>query len=369
MLIHGYFPRIGGAERQVRSVIPFLRERNIQVSVVTRQFDDTPAYEEIDEVPVYRMPIPGPKAVASLTYTLASIRTLGKLKPDLIHAHEFISPLTTALIAKRRYGYPIVVTPHRSGYLGDVQRLERRRLSEKRREYIKNHVDGFVVISHEIDDELAGMGIEKERRHLIPNGVDADQYVPVSPDGKKKLRQELGLPDGPILVFMGRLAPEKRVNLLVEIWQQVRESFPDATLLILGAGPEEENLRAAAGEGVNLWGGVDDVIPFLQASDVFVLPSVAEGFSVAILEALSCGVPVIASRVGGATDVIQHQKNGWIVEPDDKTQLLEAVLALFGDDSLRHELSQAGRQTIMETYHLSAIADVQRKLFEKVLDL
>jgi len=368
MIMQSYYPRIGGAERQVAALAPLLREQGVDVQVVTRRYPGMARFERIYGVPVHRLPIPGPKPVASMTFTMTALPLLRRLRPDVLHAHELFSPATTAVAAKRLFGTPVVSTAHRSGALGDVQRLINKTFGRRRMATFREHVDAFVTISREIDAELAEMGVPPHRRIAIPTGVDTQRFAPVSKDGRRHIRERFGLPaDARIAIFAGRLAPEKRLDRLIEIWPAVRATCPDALLLVVGAGPEEPVLRRTAGQGVWFAGATEDVVAYLQASDVFVLPSDAEGLSLAMLEALSTGLAVVATAVGGAGDVIAHGANGLLIPPGQPDELKATIVTLMRDSALRARLGDKGRARVVREFALPVMADRLRALYDSVI--
>jgi len=136
--------------------------------------------------------------------------------------------------------------------------------------------------------------------------------------------------------------------------------------LVLGTGPEEGRLTQLAGEGVHFLGNVADVAPYLQTADLFILPSATEGLSNAMLEALAAGLPVIATCVGGAPDIITHQKSGWLVAPHQPDEWLAAILTLFAQADNRHSLGQQGRQKVAAEYGLAATAAKLVELYGRV---
>ena len=369
MIIQGYHPLVGGAERQLAAFAPELRALDIELHVLTRRYKGLRPFEVIDNVPVHRLPIPGPKPTASLTFTVTALPLLRRLRPHILHAHEVFSPATTATAAKRVLGgTPVVVTAHRSGPLGDVQRLLKKFMGQRRMRTFQQQVNAFVVISQEIDTELAGVGVPDARRIFIPNGVDTQHFAPLSAEAKLAQRQKLNLPaEAPTAIFTGRLAPEKRVQHLIQAWPAVRAAHPNATLLILGVGPEEGALKQAAGPGVMFAGRIENVVPYLQAADIFVLPSAAEGLSVAMLEAMSTGLAAVVTRVGGAADVIQHGENGWLIPPDDPAALQAALLTLAGDPAQRLSLGQRARASVVNNYSLPVLAKRLRALYERLI--
>jgi glycosyltransferase involved in cell wall biosynthesis len=369
MLSHGYYPRVGGAELKLAAVAPLLQARGVETHIVTRRLPGTKLSEIIDGIPVYRLPVPGPKPLASLTFTLTALPLIKRLNPDIIHAHELISPATTAILAKMLFGRPVVVSLQGSGLTSDVRVLKRKFLGEARFKILRREIDMFIEKSRESDNELAAERIPSYKRSLIPNGVDIDRFIPLASSRKSALRFRLGLPvDAQIVIFVGRLVPVKRVEHLIGIWKSIRDTFPQAILLVLGSGSEEGVLKHKANEGVLFIGDKLDVVPYLQASDLFVLPSIAEGLSNALLEALACGLPAIASSVGGTPDVIIHKETGWLVPPDDPAVLREAIITLLGDEKLQHRLRRQARNHVVNNYSLAKMADRLVDLYRQVLE-
>jgi glycosyltransferase involved in cell wall biosynthesis len=371
MIIPGYYPVVGGAEQQLANLAPLLQARGVELSVLTRQIKNyqppLPDYEVINNVPVYRSPIPGPVPTASIIFTLATLRILRQLRPDVMHVHGLFSPATTALLAKGLLGIPIAAKSLRGGKFGDLYQIRENYLSNTRLYIFQQAIDAFITISKEIDTEIADIGVPPERRFFIPNGVNLSRYAPASPSQKQALRQSLGLGSGPIAVYMGRLETEKRINHLVSVWPNIRQVHPDAELLLLGKGSEEAELRAAAGEGVKFMGRIDDVLPYLQAADMFVLPSITEGLSNSLLEAISTGLAAIVTPVGGTTDVIEHGETGWLITPDDPASLQSALLTLAADEPLRQKLGQQARERAIKDYALPQTADRLVALYKKLI--
>ncbi|PJH75191.1 MAG: hypothetical protein CO064_07990 [Anaerolineae bacterium CG_4_9_14_0_8_um_filter_58_9] len=216
---------------------------------------------------------------------------------------------------------------------------------------------------------MATEGVPVQKRISIPNGVDTGRFAPLAPAQKKALRSRLALPaEARIVIFVGRLAPEKRVDLLTGIWRSVRQAVPRALLLILGSGPEEAGLKQRAGDGILFLGSQPDVTPYLQAADLFVLPSAAEGLSLALLEALACGLPVIATSVGGNPEVIRHLETGWLTPPDDPPALTEAIVTLLEDEKLQSKLRENARAHAVQNYSLVKMADRLLDLYRQVLE-
>ncbi len=235
------------------------------------------------------------------------------------------------------------------------------------RRLIRN-VDAFLVISQEIDDELAALNIPPGKRVFLPNGVDAVRYCPVSEEAKQKLRDRLSLPQQSIVVvYAGRLVPEKHVDHLLEIWNEIRMKFPTAHLLIVGGGEEQNRLEKMRVDGVRFTGPVQDAVSYLQASDLFALPSSTEGLSNSMLEAMSCGLPVLATTVGGAPDVLEHQLSGWLIPPEDVNALKISLETLLGEKALRFSLGSRARQRILSGFSLDSVARRLAGLYQQLM--
>jgi len=366
MIIQGYYPKVGGAERQLQALVPHLQDDGFEIRIFTRQYSGLSRYQVVDGIPVHRLPIPGPKVVASLSFTLSAIPALRQFQPDIIHAHELLSPTTTALLAKRLWGTPVLAKVLRGGSLGDIRVLQHKLFGKARFRMQKRHVNCFIVITREIEQELAESGVPARQRIFIPNGVDESHFVPVTPLVQSWLRRELHLEGSPTAVFVGRISPEKRVDMLLNLWPDVRKKHPEANLLILGSGPETESLQAISPPGVQFIGQVEDVSPYLQVSDLFVLPSQSEGLSNALLESMAAGLASIVTDVGGASDVITHSENGWLVKRDDPDSLLEGIITLFDTPQLRKSLGTAARKSVLEEYSLTQTAQRLAALYRTV---
>jgi len=364
MILQRYYPHIGGAEIQLQRLIPHLQARGFNVSVVTRKEKNLKSFEVVDGVSIYRVPSPGPKLLAGAIFTLLATRLLSRLRPDIIHAHEILAPTSAAFLTKYFHGWPFITTIHRGGVRGDIYKIKRRLFGMRRFNVLLQKVDAFIVISREIDDELAELNVPFEKRIFIPNGVDTEVFAPPSSDQKTQLREQLLIPfHATVIVYLGRLVAEKRVDHLLRIWPQIKTAFPETLLLIIGTGSEETLLQGLAGDGVRFTGQIRDSVRYLKAADLYISPSSTEGLSLSLLEALSCGLPVLATSVGGARDVIQHNVNGYLIPPEDLSSLKNGLLTLLGDEALRTKLGQGGRQRIISDYSLDSVADKLSDLY------
>ena len=368
MFVQTYYPKLGGAEKQLNSLAPFLKDAGVEICIITRRYDNSlSSYEKINGVPVFRLPVPGPKPIAAISYSLSSLPIIQNFKPHILHAHELLSPASAAIAAKKIFHIPVVAKVLRGGVLGDLAKLQKRAFGGTRIEILKRQIDKFVVISNEIDNELDEIGVPSTKRSFVPNGVDLGRFYPVNQREKKSLREKLGVPDGLTVVYSGRLDPEKRVRMLVDLWPKVLAVHPNATLLILGTGTEEGDLIKHAGNNIKFFGNIDNVAPYLQISDVFVSLSETEGLSNSLLEAMACGVAPVVTRVGGAVDLIKDGVSGVLIPVDDANLFLNKLIELLSDLQDAIFLGNVARSEIEEKYSLPAVAMKLRSLYQKLL--
>ena len=250
MVSNEYPPFLGGISSNLQATAQALAQQGAEIHIITRQWDATApdvSHEvEGDGLIVHRLATSKQRWQASPAFIWWSANLVRRLQPAVIHAHELLLPTTTALIAKRLTGRPVVVTVHTSGEMGDCVRLRRAAMGARRMEYVRSAVDRFVTISSVVAADMAAVGIPPQKRVVIPNGVDMERFQPIGADEKARLRRKLGLPDGTLVVFTGRLSPEKRVLPLAQQWPSLRQTYPDATLVLVGDGPEMAALRSLA---------------------------------------------------------------------------------------------------------------------------
>jgi glycosyltransferase involved in cell wall biosynthesis len=155
----------------------------------------------------------------------------------------------------------------------------------------------------------------------------------------------------------------------MDVWPAIRKTHPLASLFLIGSGDEHPRLAELARKtpGVHLIEAVDDVVPYLQAADLFVLPSEREGLSNALLEAMSCGLPAVATAVGGSLDVIKHSVNGFLIPFGDAAQMLDTLNTVLADAGLRHSVGTQARETILNQYSLARTARSLRSLYDSLL--
>jgi len=226
-------------------------------------------------------------------------------------------------------------------------------------------VDRLVTICSQSTQEALHEGFSPHNIIQIPNGVDIEQFTPPGP-GAEKIRGRI--------VFIGTLDYRKNVSLLITAVKKLLDIGIPVTLDIIGDGPEFPQLQKMAdrldmGGIIHFLGAFSEIEPFLQRSHIFVLPSQFEGLPNVVLEAMACGLPVIATKVGGVPDIIEHRVNGLLIPPGDSEALSAAISELFDNTTLADKLGSRARKTVVEQFSLSAVADRYAELYKTLLQI
>ena len=213
----------------------------------------------------------------------------------------------------------------------------------------------FLAVVPDLADEarehLGGASIE-----VLPNGVDTDRFKAVSPEEKRALRARLGW-SGTVFLYTGRLSWEKRLPWFSELWLKATGGR-DALLVLVGDGceviPKDPRVRVLP--------SVEDTAPLYAAADAFVLPSVSEGLSNSLLEAMASGLPVVASAVGGPAQILEEGKTGLLFGKDDERTAILQIERIINDNELRTRLGAGARLEVERRYAMAHVV-------ERLLDL
>jgi glycosyltransferase involved in cell wall biosynthesis len=225
-----------------------------------------------------------------------------------------------AVIAARLLGVPCVVKLHGS----DINVMAKLPVPRRLISWALPRAARVVAVSRALADEVVLLGVPRDRVAVVMNGVDAALF---RPRDRAAARGELGLPAGPLALFVGNLKEEKGVLDLARAWDRVARDLPDATLAIVGGGPARPALEATLPPRATLFGPqpLAAIPTWLAACDVVVLPSHVEGTPNVVLEALACGRRVVASAVGGVPDVLTSATLGTLVPPRAPERFAEAL--------------------------------------------
>ena len=296
-------------------------------------------------------------------------KALKELQPDLIHASLTLSPLDLTLPdLYQELGIPAVSTFH------PAFDRRRRNIASRTQHFLYKlfapslaNYNRTVIFSEIQKNILVEMGVPAKRIAIIPNAVDTDKYSPGPSDIKQELRAER------LFVYQGRISPEKNVEALLKAWKQAQMG-PASKLLIVGDGPMAATLKNFyhAEHGIEWLGYISDEarrIEILRGADVFVLPSLIEGLSLSMLEAMACGVAMVATDVGADGEAIGDGA-GIVLSPFKTASELATLLPLLRDQrEFTQLLGVKARQRVLERYTLSRNISRLENLYREVTGL
>lgn len=389
-----FHPVIGGGETQARLLAEGLTARGIPTFILTRKSDARlPETEPVGPLMVRRLGPTGSGQLKKWGLLLTGIPALWRTRRDydLILVCGFRIVGTAAVLVAKVLGKRVVLKADSQGEMsGDFFTAGLARFGVRPtsilfrvflalRNAVLRRADAFVAITDDVASELIDVGVRPEVIHRIPNAVDTGRFFPADSAHKRDARHRLGLPEqGRIVVYTGRLVSYKGLPLLVDVWTKLRPSFPDDVLLLVGDGGLdihacEEELRTTVRErgmeeSVVFTGSVQNVHEYLHAADIFAFPSENDAFPSSLIEAMTSGLPVIATPVGAIPEVVQDGENGLLVPPRDGDALAEALTRLLTDDVLSERLATAGWRTVQERYSAEGVTERYRKLFTEVCE-
>ncbi len=347
-----------------REITGALTSRGHKISFM--HFADTKA--DGDEVPL-------PFLYKSQVFTIPTIRakrvlerSLRRRKPDLVHASLSLSPLDFLLPEIcQELDLPLISTFHTpyDGKRRNVTSTSQLLAYQLYAPFLAKY-DRTIIFCEEQQDLLVKLGVPRDRIIVIPNGVDDRKYTP----GTSNIKAEFNAQQ--IYVYQGRISTEKNVESLLKAWKYCNMSDYGCKLLLVGDGPLRPNLEPFynAEHGVIWLGAIrDDLrrIEILRGADVFILPSLVEGLSLSLLEAMSCGIACIATDAGADAAVISGGA-GVVINTQGVSGQLRTLLPVFREHpEWRDLLGKSARQRVLDCYTLSGNIDRIERLYGEIL--
>ncbi|HBO84301.1 MAG: hypothetical protein A2073_01525 [Deltaproteobacteria bacterium GWC2_42_11] len=381
-----YHPSLGGLGRQAQLLTERLAEEGIDIFVIARRMKGMPQAVFSPKVKVYRAwsiksnlhnfeEVRFVNIMVSLTFSFscAILLFLKRKKYDIVHFHGASLPLffnlpllkilrkkVIAKVAAAKIGTEAGALQGR--YLGLGNLIIR----------LLQRVDAFVATTAEIEEGLRGDGLSATKISRIPNFVDFALFAFLSTEIKNPLKVRMGFGNSPLVTFSGRFIPRKGINFLLRAWKEVIKDFPDARLLFLGDGPLLCDMEKMARDldiigSVDFRGHINNITNFLHATDIFVLPSLQEGMPNSLLEAMACGLPVVATQIGGVVDVVKDGENGVLVEPGNYHDLAKGILKLLRGKEFARRIAFNAFCSIKKFYSLDNIARKYIELYKELL--
>lgn len=405
---HGYFDPIpklgqtdtGGQVVYVLQLAKALADHDIKVDIYTRWFDRSK--QQIDPVPdsphvrVIRIPSGPWKFIAKeeiydvlpeLTRNMVAFIRKNSIQYDLFHGHYVDAGIVTLDVVKK-FGKPAFFTAHSLGAWkreqmgGNPDEMDRkykfsRRISEELR--IFRSVNAQSVTTEVQKEKLEQLyGFTSKNIAVIPAGVDINTFRPLRPEERKT---ETGLPDRYILC-LSRIDSNKGHDLLLNAFDIVRRVIPEIHLVIGGGSPKPRQTELEVlstvqkiidqnnmSSKVHIVGYVPDelLVASFQQAELFVLPSIFEPFGMTALEAMACGKPVVASKLGGIKEVITSGEDGLLVNPTDTGEFADAIIRLLKDEKSLENMGRRARQKVHKYFSWHTIAERHIEFYKKFI--
>ena len=311
-------------------------------------------------------------ATSKLSYPLAVrrlARFLREQQIDILHTHLFYSGLI-GVLAKRLHRKTIIALMR---HHTSVVRLLGSRLHIAADKWMAEKADHVMTVSRAARSYMVETdGIRRDDIEVAYLGFDFEQISPNAVD-RKRLRREFGFGDGDLVIgYVGNFAKGKGHLQLAAAFARIAQDIPEAKLLFVGRGmlPEVDAAAAKLPVGKIVFAGWrDDISACFNAMDIFVQPSLSEAFSQVLIEAMGVGLPVIATDVGGANEVIENGVSGLLIEPDDIEAIHEAIMRLYNDRELLGRIRGVGSKSVRERFTARQMVDRHMELYSQWLQV
>lgn len=382
MVTGAYYPELSGAGLQCRELVRQLR-RSVCFTVLTTTADPSlPIYELCDEVPVHRVLVDPARAWSKLTAALRLTRIVlsERRRFSIVHLHGYSQKSMLLVVLALLTGKRIATKLTSVGYDDPESMKKRGRLAS----WCNSRARVFFGVSPRFQALYAASGLPAGRFRLIPNGVDLARFRPASPEERRALRHDLNLPaDAVVVLFVGFFSREKCPDLLFDAWARVATRGDTPSVLVFVGATRSAyyevdpdlavDIRARAAQM-----GLDRQIRFVEATreiekyqraaDVFVLPSVREGLPNALLEAMACGTPCVATRLEGVTDtLIDDGASGILIPPRDVAALETALALLVSHPDRARAMGDRARERIVRDFALVNTAREYLAVYRELL--
>jgi 1,4-alpha-glucan branching enzyme len=374
LILSDYFPPHigGGVEKVAEQLSSHLARRGHEVRVLTlRTRPGAPLAESACGVAIQRVPAAdltarlGFQAAWSWGLLPAVWKAVRDFRPELVHAHNLFFRTTESVVVPRVLnGAPLVTTIHLgkaagSGLLlrtmtGAYERTVGRRVVRRS--------DRLIAVSEAVADHARALGARPQTIDVIPNGVDLDVFKP----------RQVPRNGPPRVLFVGRLVPNKGPEVLVRAAPWVLERFPEVEFVVCGDGPmrgalEREAKRLGVMRAFRFLGLVTDVPRVMQDGSVLVRPSTLEGMPLSVLEAMACGLPVVATNVGGTPELVKHGTHGYLFHPGDVNGLAGYLMVLLGNPKVAAAFGTAGRRAVETGWSWAEMSRRTEVVYERTL--
>ncbi len=362
-----YYPFIGGVEEVVRQYSERLVKKGHSVTVFTSKMEES--QEKLNGVDIKRfwsLPILQKGSYLPITPFLPF--AFFRENPDLIHIHanKRFTTDSAALVVKLKKT-PFVFSPHAGSWGKSFFGLVHNQTLGK----IALSANVVICVSEFEKKIIEDSGLKINRFEILPNGVDLEEFA----KKRENIFKNYGLNKKKIVLYVGRLAPHKGVDVLIGAIKKIVGSFSEAHLFLIGPDAGEENQLRKQVANLNLTSFVtfagklsrDDLISAYQNSSLFCLPSRNEAFGIAIIEAFAAGTPVITTKISSIAEIVTDGVNGRLVTPGDPEKLAAALLELLKEEKLGKSFAIEGTKVVEKRYNWEKIVDRLEDIYRSIL--
>jgi glycosyltransferase involved in cell wall biosynthesis len=358
---------MGGAERNVVSVLPYLQREGIKVSLCTlNKRRDSPLADAFVETGIERIDLEARRLVDFKSWKrfVALLRTR---KVDLVHAEDQDSIIYAGMI-RRIHGIPALMTRHVLEEPSSTWKAAlRARIVLLAARYGMDDVIAVSEVVRQLFSEQAGVSLSKIC--TIHNGIELEKFSNRIP--KAEIRKRLGWSTNvPIALLVSVLRPGKGLEIAIKAVPEILGGFPDFQLKIVGSGELESELKKMAshlGASIEFLGERMDVPELMWASDLLIQSSWSEALPTVLIEAGAAALPVVATDVGGTAEIVRDEGSGYLIKAGDVKSLSQRVLEIVANPSLRAQMGQEALEIVTQKFSLKTQARATAALYERIL--
>jgi glycosyltransferase EpsD len=350
----------------------WFKEQGWEIHVAANGNMELPYVDKKFDIPIQRSP-----------FNLKNIRVYDQLKSiidenkyEIIHCHTPMGGVLARLAAReaRKHGTKVIYTAHGFHFFKGAPILNW--LVYYPLEKMLSHWTDCLITINEEDYALAVKQRLKAKRieHVHGVGVDTERFIPIVESHKRESRINLGYkPDDFLMFYAAEFNKNKNQQFLIQALALLKAEVPHARLLLAGDGMLKESCRELAqrlgvAEKVDFLGFRNDIDKILPLCDIALASSFREGLPVNIMEAMACGLPIIASDNRGHRELIHNHENGWIITPNDKDAMSNRINILAHNNELRYKLGMSGRELIRKRYSISKVLDEKSYIYSNFMD-
>lgn len=371
-------PAIGGLENHVYNISIELVKRGHKVFVMTS--NDTEGVDAVNEefmngIKVYRYPLFVPRLFREVRLMPSMVKIFRTLQADIIHAHSYrcLSSCSAAFLSERK-GVPFVLTPHgifpkRNWFNGLIKSIYDCSFGNT----LLKSSDKIIALTESNKSLLLNLGASESKTVIIENGVDITKYKELP---KFKMTKKKHGFFGPVLLYVGRIAWHKSLEKVIEALPSITKEFPSAKFLMVGpdSAKGKTNLLGLAKklrveDSVVMTGRVSEsqLHFYYSIADVFILPSLYEGLSLSMLEAMASKVPLMVCSSAGVSDVLTHGEDALILKNGTYDEISSSVSLLLNRSELREKIRQNAHGLVLRKYTWKADVDKLESIYEELV--